>query len=154
MVDGRYELLWYAEPVGAEEAAFEPGVFLLTKARSETLRTPAAPQPQPQPDTDTTSTTTPDPDAGTGDGTDPEPHPAATPVRLRVSGTVPPESWNRLGTRVIPKLRSGEGLTVDVEFRVEIMASMAASVAADLRQALAELDLEERVSVECRPREP
>ena len=152
--DGRYERLWYAEPVGAEEVAFEPSVFLLTKGRSETLRTPPAPRPQPEPDADATSTTTPDPDAGTGHETDPEPHTAATPVRLRVSGTVPPELWNRLGTKVIPKLRSGEGLTAGVEFRAEIAAPMAASVETDLRQALAELGLEGRVNVECRPREP
>ena len=75
--DGRYERLWYAEPVGAEEVAFEPSVFLLTKGRSETLRTPAAPQPEP--DTDATSTTTPDPDAGTGHETDLESHTPRNP---------------------------------------------------------------------------
>ena len=40
------------------------------------------------------------------------------------------------------------------EFRTEIAASMAASVATDLRQVLAELGLEGRVKVERRPREP
>ena len=154
--DGRYERLWYAEPVGVEEVAFEPSVFLLTKGRSETLRTPAVPKPQPEPDTDATSNTTPDPDpdAGTGYETDPEPHTAATPIQLRVSGTVPPELWNRLGTKVIPKLRSGEELTVGVQFQAEIAAPMAASVETDLRQALAELGLEGRIKVERRPREP
>ena len=31
--DGQYERLWYAEPVGADEVAFEPGVFLLKRPK-------------------------------------------------------------------------------------------------------------------------
>ena len=55
--DGQYERLWYAEPVGADEVAFEAGVFLLTKAKAEQLRTtangtePAQPGLQPTPST-------------------------------------------------------------------------------------------------------
>ena len=36
--DGEYERVWYKESVGAEEVAFESGVFLLTKAKAEQLR--------------------------------------------------------------------------------------------------------------------
>ena len=32
-------------------------------------------------------------------------------VTLRIRGTVPYESWNMLGTRILPKIRSGEALT-------------------------------------------
>ncbi len=146
--DGRHERLWHAEPVGAEEVVFEPSVFLLTKARSEALRAAAAPEPGPEPPGDQES--------GPGTGRRPEPvfRPDAPPTRLRVSGTVPPELWNRLGTKVIPKLRSGEGLTARVEFQAEIAAPKAASLETDLRQALTELGLEEQVSVECRTRKP
>ena len=146
MVDGRYERLWYGEPVGAEEVAFEQSVFLLTKAQSERLRTPPLPEPQQDPDSDTASHPTPDPD--TGQKPEAEPHSPTSPVRLRVSGTVPAELWNRLGTKLIPKLRSGDGLTVGVEFNVELSAPMAANLQTDLEQALAELKLDGRVSVE------
>ena len=37
----QYGRLWYAEPVGADEVAFESGVFLLTKAKAEQLRATA-----------------------------------------------------------------------------------------------------------------
>ena len=35
---GEYERLWFREPVGADEVAFESGVFLLTRAKAEQLR--------------------------------------------------------------------------------------------------------------------
>ena len=146
--DGRYDRLWYAEPVGAEEVAFEPSVFLLTRARSEELRAPPIPEPgpesqaAPEPPQPPTSVLDPVPEPH------PEPCPTAAPARLRVHGSVPPELWNRLGTRVIPKLRSGEGLTVGVEFRVEIAATLATSMEADLQQALDELGLGDRIVIE------
>ena len=37
---GEYERVWYRKPVGAEEVAFESGVFLLTKAKTERLKKP------------------------------------------------------------------------------------------------------------------
>jgi hypothetical protein len=48
--------------------------------------------------------------------------------------TVPPEVWNRLGTKVIPKLKSGAGLTVGVEFAVSLNADLVAGTAAELRR--------------------
>ncbi len=146
--DGRYERLWYAEPVGAEEVVFEQSVFLLTKAQSERLRAPAAPEPQAGPDADTVSPPRPDPDTGRGPEAEPPISTSTSPVQLRISGTVPPESWNRLGIKLIPKLKSGKGLTLGVDFSVEVSAAMAASLQADLKQALAELKLDGRVSVE------
>ena len=146
LADGRYERLWYSEPVGAEEVAFEPSVFLLTKVRSEELRSATEPELRPQTDIDTGSPPAPEPGAGheSASGT----HPGATPVRLRVSGTLPPELWNRLGTKIIPKLRSCDRLTVGVEFSVEIEDSMVASLEEGLRQSLIELGLDDLLSVE------
>ena len=144
MTDGRYERLWFAEPVGAEEVAFEQSVFLLTKAQSERLRTPA--EPERQADTDAALPLTPDLDIG--QKSDAKPHTPTSPVRLRIAGTVPPELWNRLGTKLIPKLRSGDALMVGVDFSVEVSATMASNLQTDLEQALAELKLDGRVSVE------
>ena len=67
---------------------------------------------------------------------------------LRLKGTVPPEVWNRLGTRILPKLRSGEDLSVGVEFSVSVDAAMANNLELELRQALADLGLAELVSIE------
>ena len=38
------------------------------------------------------------------------PEPAARPIRMRLTGAVPPEMWNRLGTKLIPKLKQGANL--------------------------------------------
>jgi hypothetical protein len=63
-------------------------------------------------------------------------------------GTVPPEVWNRLGTRILPKLRSGADLKIGVEFSVTVNAANAASLASELRQILQELGLGDLVRIE------
>ena len=80
----------------------------------------------------------------------PEPGPDPGPASrvLRVSGNVPPETWNRLGTKLLPKLRSGSGLEVSVvDFRVTTDARVAKSLADDLRQILSDLGLADEVGV-------
>ena len=56
--------------------------------------------------------------------------------------------WNRLGTRILPKLRSGDDLSVGVEFSVCVDAGLAQSFQLELRQALTDLGLHEQVSVD------
>ena len=62
--------------------------------------------------------------------------------------TVPPEVCNRLGTKVIPKLKSGAGLTVGVEFAVSLNADLVVSTAAELRQIVHDLGLEGQRKIE------
>ena len=47
--------------------------------------------------------------------------------------------WNRLGTKLIPKLRSGSELKVDVGFSLSIDSKTTASFESDLRQILEDL---------------
>ena len=67
--------VWYEELVATEEIAYEPGVFLLTKARAEALRNPTDPQP-PDPQT-------PDPEPETPHG--PEPADPTSPSRATLA---------------------------------------------------------------------
>ena len=60
---------------------------------------------------------------------------------------MPPEVWNRLGTKVLPKLRSGEDLKAGIEFSVTVDSTSAASLENDLRQILADLAITERVTI-------
>ncbi len=151
--DGNYERIWFKEPVGADEVAFESGVFLLTKARAERLHSlsssPTQASPEGQPGSDTSAVPEPPPIPGVnptmpGLGTPPSDRKAT----LRIKGTVPPEVWNRIGTRILPKLRSGDELSVGVEFSVSVDENLAHSFQLELRQALDDLGLLERVSVE------
>jgi len=139
--DGGYERSWYAEPVDPDELAFDSTVSLLTKRKAQEIKigpttphpaeprpTPAAPEPEPEPE--------------------PAP-PAAAKAILRLSGSIPPEIWNRLGTKLLPKLRSGESLSVGVEILVTVDAALAKITEAELQEILAELGVADRLSVAC-----
>ncbi len=142
--DGTYGRVWFAEPVRPEEVAFESSVFLLAKATAEALRAApeGAPQPQPKP------APRPGPEPQPGLGPAPEPTPSAAKTTLRLAGTVPPEVWNRLGTRILPKLRSGDDLNVGIEFSLKIGSQFAGNMEADLKQILDDLGLGDRIYIE------
>ena len=132
--DGSYERVWFEELVAPDEVAFDPGVFMLTKAKALALKAreglpppPPPPPPTPQP---------------------PEREkPAAGTRELRVTGTVPPEVWNRIGTKLVPKLRSGSQLSIEVGFTVKVEARVAQVLVNDLRQILDELGLADRLTI-------
>ena len=148
--------MWFREPVASDEVTFDSGVRLLTKGRAEALKTPPAPEPE--------TTTVPDPDAGGSSGastvtkpvlgTSPEPQPPELPAspatKLRVHGAIPAEIWNRVGTRLIPKLRAGSGgdLRVDVSFELTTSGPEADALRAELRQILEDLRLTERMQID------
>ena len=137
--DGSYERSWYAESVDPDELSFDSSVFLLTKRKAQEIRTaPITPRPaEPGP---TSTVLEPEPT--------PEPvSPAASKATLRISGTIPPEIWNVLGRKLLPKLRSGESLTVGVEFTVTVDATLARNTEAELQQILAELGVADRLSL-------
>jgi hypothetical protein len=56
--------------------------------------------------------------------------------------------WNRFGTKVLPKLRSGDELTVGVEFSLTVKSELAASLEAELRQLLDDLGLGGKMRIE------
>lgn len=149
--DGTYERIWFEEPLPPEDVAFEAGVFLLKKDRAKALRSREAgsgptvvlpgPDQEPPPG---------EPDGELAPRTDTPPLPiAGTGSRvLRLLGEVPPEVWNRIGTRLIPKLRSGKGLKLGVDLSVRVDAALAPDFEAELRLALEDLDLSKEVRVE------
>ena len=147
---GQYERVWHKEPVSPEEVAFESGVFLLTKAKAEALRAaagatlPAQPEPAPAPPAGLQPEPEPSP-SGLPAG---DPVPAGQRTTLRLTGAVPPEVWNRFGTSILPKLRSGDDLRVGVEFSVSVDAALVSNLKAELRQALADLGMGDQVRIE------
>ncbi len=136
--DSTYDRLWFGEPVPTDEVAFDRGVFLLTKQRAKALRTAPG---------GTADTTTPPP----GPGAQAEPPPILTPpltpteqgrpVTLRLSGPIALEGWNRVGMKLIPKLRSGKEPTATVQFSVTVDSASAAHLRAELQQILDDLGL-------------
>jgi hypothetical protein len=143
--DGTYERWWFKDIVGTEEIAFEPDVFLLRKAVAEALSAGASskpePEPTPQPDPGPVSSPSPGPVSG------PSPALAGETRTLRVEGTVPAEVWNRLGYRILPKLRSGADLKVGVEFSVTVSAASAENLTQELQQIIQELGLSDSIEI-------
>lgn len=147
--DGQYERVWYKEPVQADEVAFEADVYLLTKAKADELRgaeAVAATQPAPLTNRDTGSGFTLEP--GPGSRPPEGVPPAGMKTTVRLTGAVPPGVWNRLGTKLLPKLRSGEDLELGVQLSVKVDPAHVGSFEAELRQILVDLGLGEHVHLD------
>jgi hypothetical protein len=144
--DGGYERIWYQELIPPEEVSFDPDLFLLKKEKATSLKQKAngtvivSPPPAP-----------PDQPAGPAPTTTTAPASAAAtapPVTLKLSGTVPPEVWNRLGTKIIPKLRSGNDFTVGITFSVRVDARHVSSIENEIKLILEDLGLTGQIKIQ------
>ena len=143
--DGGFSQIWFGEAVDPNDVVFEPDVFLLRKGRARALRNGPGPGPA------TTEAAAP---VESRPVVDVEESGAQAPVNeapasavITVTGTVPPDVWNRLGTRLIPKLRSGLNLELGVTFAMTVDAQQADAVLAEIRQVVADLQLNEQLSL-------
>lgn len=143
--DGRYERLWYGDLVAGEEVAFENDVYLLTRQKAEAAqRQEEAPPPTPDDDNNGGESPAPDP-----------PHPVdpdlPTPARtttLRLTGSVPPESWNRLGASIISRMRAGgKSMQAAIDLSVTMPSKDAETLERDLRRQLTDLNLADSLRV-------
>lgn len=153
---GGYARVRHAERPSPDEIAFEPGVFLLTRAEAERRLSPPPaaeppavaapaqaqsgyPAPLAAPATSPASGASPAVSAAL----------AATPpllapekVTLRLTGSIPPDMWNRVGVSLVSKMRgSGGDLTLSVDLSVRVNAATAPALESDLRRALADLGI-------------
>ena len=153
--EGRFERLLFKETVSPEDVMFESDVYLLTRGLAERLKAPPAPEPATPPgseaDSDGSGGRSPGPGSVPNIPSDPEPPTPPEPQArksLRIHGDIPPEVWNRVGTRLLPKLRSGRNLTVGVTFELTADGPGTDALLADLRQILDDLQLGERVKID------
>ncbi|MDZ7338688.1 MAG: DUF499 domain-containing protein [candidate division KSB1 bacterium] len=142
--DGGYERVLFREELDTADVTFDAGVFLLSRDKAQALKTQgraatvevgtAAGTAQPAPEA--------------SPAPQPLPAPGAPEATLRIRGTIPFEVWNRLGTRLLPKLRMGQQLTLGIEFSVTVPRPHASALAEELRQALSDLGLGTAVQIE------
>jgi hypothetical protein len=146
--DGTYQRLWFQEAVDPADVTFDKDVFLLTKQQAESLRQ-AEQQPPPGNGDNDGDDTTPTPDPQPEPEPSPEPTPVSGPakVRVRVSGSIPPEVWSRFGTKILPKLKVGEDLAINVSLSADIASDAATGLQNDLAQVLKDLDIDQSASV-------
>ena len=135
---GGYSRVWFSEMLPPDEVTFDADVYLLTKAKAKVLK--AKPEAEPPvvvaPPNGTTEI--PSPPVTTGDlSHKPETGGAATagpPKKtVRISGTIPPEVWNRLGTKLLPKLKAGSDLRIGLDFILGLDTDAAVALQLELR---------------------
>lgn len=141
--DGSFARVWFEEPVSADDVTFESDLFLLRKARARELKaTPVPGRPAPTPDPTPT-----DPLPGPV-----RPRPPTDPARqhrtLTLDGSLTPEVWNRVGTELLPKLRSGSNLQISVRFQVDLHDDLHVMLRSDLEQILRDLGIEKSLRIE------
>lgn len=140
--DGSYTRLWFKDPVAADEVAFDADVYLLQKAKAAELKAKAqTPKVIIQPTPEKPETETPEVET-------PPPVPSGAKRTLHITGAIPPEVWNRLGTKLLPKLRSGSALRLGLDFMVDLEADQVATFQAELRQVLQDLNVAQVVRIE------
>jgi len=153
--EGGFNRLWFNETLPPEEIEFVYDAFVVRKDRAKALRASATatsatgvqatiPEATPVPSDFTLVS----PDSGKPVAIDGGASAVPAVTLLRVKGTVPPELWNRFGSKIIPKLRSAEQLQARVELTVEVESSALASLETEIQQVLADLDLGGKVVVE------
>ena len=132
----------------APEVSFDADVYLLTKAKAEAPKAcPPDPIP-PQPGTSPGTGPAPEPDPKPGPR--PQPMPDSSGTVLQLAGSVPPEVWNRIGIKLLPKLRSGKDLSLGIDLSMTVDTPLAPDLEDDLRQILADLGLSDRVRIQTR----
>lgn len=138
--DGTFQRVWFQESVAPEEVTFDAQTFLLSKEKAATLLRPPIPEPPAvsRPPGDQTAPVGPNRGVAKPDG---------SLITLRVHGPISPELWNRLGVRLIPKLKSGENLSLSFDAVVQAQAESGRHLEQEIRQALSELGLADSVSV-------
>jgi hypothetical protein len=144
----KYRRVWFREDVGPAEIAFEADVYLLTKALAEKLKrpeiTPVPPsEPEPVPPETPATPESPRPDGGA----------VGAQAIISVAGSIPPEQWNRLGTRLLPKMRAAGTVTATIRLEIKLDTSRASALSTELRQIIDENGLSATVHVEQRARD-
>lgn len=139
--DGTYERVWFEEEVCPDEVTFDAGIFLIRKSMAKGLKAPSPIQTPPAESAPV--------GPGPLDGAlVPEKEPQTLQSsQIRVVGEVPSEAWNRLGTKLIPKLRSsGNDLSLKLDLSTTVEGN-AGALRDDLRQVIEDLGLTERLKV-------
>jgi hypothetical protein len=140
--DGTYTRIWFEEDIDSMEVAFEPDVFLLLKTKALSLRK-AEQQPEPQPSVKSTLTTdipiSPQPTVQ-NDFSFETPTPPSE-KKIQITGKIPPDSWNRIGLKLVPQLRIGKNLQIDVDISFSVEDKIFQGIVSDIDQTIDDIGL-------------
>ena len=163
--EGGYMRVYYGEPVGSEEIEFVGDVFLLTKSRAEALKSPPVAGLSESgrasssaeggglmggesvlvgdgfSDGGESLLAGEEEGVGLGDESDMK--------VFRISGDIPPDSWNRVGLKLLSKFRGqrAELLSARASFRVRTKGASSAVLLREWTRALEDLGLSEKIRI-------
>jgi len=151
--DGTYERIWFQEEISPDEVGFDSGVFLLKKDKVSSLRAePRQPGaiaelPLLAESAPTTEGLATDHAWGRPDYTPATTAPTTT-RRVRLVCSIPPETWNRFGTKILPRMRSAASdLRIRVECSFTTQGDPSGRLVKELQQAFEELGLTDGLQI-------
>ena len=155
--DGTFDRVAFGEAIDPADVTFDANVYLLSREAAEKLRREPEPESLTPSDVKTdTSEKTPDETEARAKALpspnqeEPDTEETTATQSIRIHGEIPSESWNRIGTKLVTKLRGTQALKVGVSFDVTAEHSRAPTLLAEVRQILDELQLggDVRIDVE------
>jgi hypothetical protein len=141
--NGGYLRSWFNQLVAPAEITFDADVYLLKPAVAAALK--AVPAASQAPPCDPVRDPAPSPQGPI------EPMAKTTrsgPVRITIRGDVPPEQWNRLGTKLIPRLRAAGYVAASIILSCEIDTTATTELTAEIERTLQELGLADRLRID------
>ena len=160
--NGTFDRVAFGEAIDPADVTFDANVYLLSREAAEKLRR------EPEPESLTPSDVKTDTSEKTPDETEarakalpspnqeqPDTEETTGTQSIRIHGEIPSESWNRIGTKLVTKLRGTQALKVGVSFDVKTEHGRAPTLLAEVRQILDELQLGGHVRIDVEePNEP
>jgi hypothetical protein len=125
--------------VSADEISFQGEVYLVLRKRAEAIKKGEAAPPKPA---------EPPPPEEKGPVEKPVEAVPGGSRTIRIHGEISREVWNRLGNNLLFKLKPAKSLRIGISFEAEVEEADADRVVAELRQALEDLHIADRVKIE------
>ena len=149
-----YSRVWFKELLPQEEISFDSDVYLLLAKRAMELKSGAAKPIEVISDTAVTVTGDKGHDGADGlftqrreDGSPPT-RAKERFATITLRGDIPTEVWNRLGRTLIPKLKSGDEVSLKLDVSVRVEQETAQAFRQDVMQILRDLNLADSVKIE------
>ncbi len=160
--DGTFQRVAFGETIDPADVTFDANVYLLSREAAEGLtREPEREPVRPVGVKTDSRETNPDEteERATAECSPDQEQPGTEKTTatqsIRIHGERPSESWNRIGTKLVTKLRGTQALKVGVSFDVTAEHGRAPTLLAEVRQILDELQLggDVRIDIE-EPKDP
>jgi hypothetical protein len=149
-----YSRVWFRELLPQEEISFDSDVYLLLAKRAVELKAGTAKPIEVISDTLVTVTDDKGQESGGGlfeqrrDGESTLTRTKERFATITLRGDIPTEVWNRLGRTLIPKLKSGDEITLKLDVSVRVGEETAQAFRQDVMQILRDLNLADSVKIE------